>query len=868
MTATPFHAYYTARILDSLQDDDKFIPTFASSDIKVYPYQVGAALFATRSPYTKGVVLMDESGLGKSTEAMLVVTQKWYEGKTRILIVVPNSDLLIQWEKLIENKYSIPFITIANAEQLKTNGETFEQDAVVLTTYDFASQYSELIEKTAWDLTVFEEASLLSSVHKEDNKQAKILKRIAKDSFKLLLTGTPIEKNILDLYGLMYFIDESILPSEQEYMSRYFRKPENYPELAELVSKYCFRTLRSQARHYAKIPERKVITCEFEQSDKEQKLYDLLKAYIDKPQKIAFPEMKPYDLALMLFDLQGSSTPAIRKAIEGIIKRLEKTNGGEQELDEFKAMLTACDDIETDEKLKLLIKALEQCFKLLKKAGANKKAVIFTEKRETQQYLYDALKDSYKTYIYNGSKDYREISGFKTDGEIIISTDNGARGFNLEEASLVINYDLLYNTLKMEQRIDRCHRLNQQNDVIVLNFLNKSNMADVRKLELVNKRMLVADGVFGQTDAILGGFTDNLQKTLKEFQTRTKAQIDAEYEETLLQYEEENRRDVESAEQVLFTTFTSELAKKVKITPKYADERIEKVNSDLWELVKYFFKEYNENHTDCYFVINEEDKTVKATDYTELPFLFYYWTGGQNKRYKALKEFKKIALISPLAKGILNNVECSDTGKLTVEGVMEPCKIAFYTVDILAGRRYTGKVFNLLCGVTESGKQLTNDECLKILSYPIVDYEESGIKHACWLKSHSPGKMDRLVPLDEFIEQSIQDSNSAQAEEIDRMKLKATTDKNALEHTLQDLRTAITDVEKQLEAESSDRMARLTLSRKLGEAKNNLMQKEESIYFDAMRIDLACEEDIKKFLEREQINARLMRHFEIEIIGG
>ena len=86
---------------------------------------------------------------------------------------------------------------------------------------------------------------------------------------------------------------------------------------------------------------------------------------------------------------------------------------------------------------------------------------------------------------------------------------------------------------------------------------------------------------------------------------------------------------------------------------------------------------YLDNFTDCYFVINEEDKTVKATDYTELPFLFYYWTGGQNKRYKALKEFKKIALISPLAKGILNNVECSDTGKLTVEGVTEPCKIAF-----------------------------------------------------------------------------------------------------------------------------------------------------------------------------------------------
>ena len=291
MVSTPFHAYYTARILDSLQDDDKFMPAFASSDIKVYPYQVGAALFATRSPYSKGVVLMDESGLGKSTEAMLVVTQKWYEGKTRILIVVPNADLLVQWQKQIETKYSIPYITILNAEQFQSAGNTFDQDAVILTTFDFAAQNSEEVGKIIWDLTVFEEASLLASVHKEDNKQARILKKIAEGSFKVLLTGTPIEKNILDLYGLMYFIDETILPSEQEYMSRYFRKPENYPELAQLVSKYCFRTLRSQAKQYAKIPERIVITCEFEQSQEEQALYALIQKYIDKPEKIAFPEM-------------------------------------------------------------------------------------------------------------------------------------------------------------------------------------------------------------------------------------------------------------------------------------------------------------------------------------------------------------------------------------------------------------------------------------------------------------------------------------------------------------------------------------------------------------------------------------------------
>ena len=204
MISTPFHAYYTARILESLQDDDKFIPSFASSDIRVYPYQIGAALFATRSPYSKGVVLMDESGLGKSTEAMLVVTQKWYEGKNRILIVVPNSDLLIQWEKLIESKYSIPYVTIAGVEQFQKADNTFEQEAVVLTTFDFATQCSEYVSKVAWDITVFEEASLLASVHKEDNKQARILKEITEGSFKLLLTGTPIEKNILAYVGSGY----------------------------------------------------------------------------------------------------------------------------------------------------------------------------------------------------------------------------------------------------------------------------------------------------------------------------------------------------------------------------------------------------------------------------------------------------------------------------------------------------------------------------------------------------------------------------------------------------------------------------------------------------------------------------------------
>lgn len=176
-------------------------------------------------------------------------------------------------------------------------------------------------------------------------------------------------------------------------------------------------------------------------------------------------------------------------------------------------MLLAAGNIKIDTKLKLFMASLEGVFKLLKKAGANRKAVIFTESRETQNYLEENLKDLYKISIYNGSKDYRAIDNFKSDCELIISTDQGARGFNFEESSLVINYDLLYNTLKMEQRIDRCHRLNQQNDVIVLNFLNKSNM--LKKVSEVSKDKNISDGVtsFVKTYAEVTGKTHLLPQS-------------------------------------------------------------------------------------------------------------------------------------------------------------------------------------------------------------------------------------------------------------------------------------------------------------------------------------------------------------------
>ena len=134
MPQTPFHAYYTARLIDASFNDRDFTPVFASSNIKIYPFQVAAAAFALKSSYQKGVILCDEAGMGKSHEAMLVITQKWLEGCKNILLCITNSDLLVQWTELLDTYYTIPYIALTNNEMYSDNGNSFEQDGIIIST--------------------------------------------------------------------------------------------------------------------------------------------------------------------------------------------------------------------------------------------------------------------------------------------------------------------------------------------------------------------------------------------------------------------------------------------------------------------------------------------------------------------------------------------------------------------------------------------------------------------------------------------------------------------------------------------------------------------------------------------------------------
>lgn len=881
---TSFNAFYTARKLENISD---FLSVYSSSDIEVYPFQIAAADFALNSPYKKGVVLCDESGMGKSHEAMLVAVQKWYEGK-RVVIFVPNFDFIYQWVEIIDRYYTVPYMVIANKEQwdsnINQNGNAFEQEGIVLTTYDFACGYYKYAKKLQWDLAIFEEATALSTVYKEESKQAKILKDITENSFKLLLTGTPIEKNIMNLYGLIYFIDEEILPDEQSFLKKYLRKPENYPELSKIAGRYCFRTLKEQAKQYAKITNRIFITYEYELPKKERELYNMIYNYCNKDNKIAFPEISKYDLTLKMLDIQGSSTAAILRTVKEIIKRIKNIKNSKDEVEELQKIETAAEEIKINVKTKYLISVLENGFKLLKKIKAPKKAVIFTASAVTQKYLYNCLKDKYKTVIYNGSAGYSIINEFKNEAELLISTDYGARGFNLEESAFIVHYDLLYNTLKMEQRIDRCHRLGQNNDVISAAFIDVNNFADVRKLELVNKRTLVTDGVFGITDKVIGGFTKNIKEKFQEISEtiRTSEQIEFEYQNiTLKENKEKNKNSVSEAENILFTTFTKKIANKITITPQYIEDKTKEINEMLWELAKYFFENYNKNNDDCFFIIDEDNKTITASNYKELPYLFYYSTKNGNKRYRSLKkygissDFKphtcRITLTSVIGRGIIENVECACKGTLILDKDVEPCVIALYYLEVYKNKAIYN--YNILLGKTQSGRILNEAECSNILSLALKEnYDENTSSH--WLKISLDNNnryneyrdIDALVDVNHIHNKNKNDLTEAQLEEADRIKLIAQNEKSKLNYEISNLRTKIQELEQTIK-DGKDRVKICKIKKDLIGLKKESMRNEEKLFFEELKIDSEAEDKINELINNDTIKSKLYREFAVNVKG-
>jgi hypothetical protein len=218
------HALTLKSASDSVHNLSRSI---ANAKVDLNPHQVDAALFAFRSPLTKGAILADEVGLGKTIEAGIVLAQRWAERRRRILLILPAT-LRKQWQQEIEEKFFLPTVVLEsrNFNQFQRDGHPnpFEQDGrIVACSYHFASAKSQELRRVNWDLVVIDEAHRLRNVYKPGNKMARNIADAVGSSPKLLLTATPLQNSLMELYGLVSIIDPHVFGDAASFREKFVR---------------------------------------------------------------------------------------------------------------------------------------------------------------------------------------------------------------------------------------------------------------------------------------------------------------------------------------------------------------------------------------------------------------------------------------------------------------------------------------------------------------------------------------------------------------------------------------------------------------------------------------------------------------------
>lgn len=462
--STAYHAKLFAHELSrrhSVGDSEKLASTLLDAQVDLNPHQVEAALFAFKSPFSKGAILADEVGLGKTIEAGLLLSQKWIEGKRRIIIIGP-ANLRKQWSQEIEEKFYLPTMIMEakNYNRMIKDGvrRPFDQKAIIICSFQFAARHADELMTTPWDLAVLDEAHRLRNVYRTDNKIGKALRSALSNSPKVLLTATPLQNSLMELYGLVSIIDEQAFGDAKSFRAQYSRLTGNaqFEELKQRLSPICHRTLRRQVLEYIRYTNRIPITQEFVPSEREQVLYDLVSDYLRRPSLNALPSSQRTLMTLIMRKLLASSTFAIAGALDSLARKLERQLKDDKELrqnleedgadeqeeitadvdgfedeaeewiDEAEPELLTQDDIVAIEseienlrefrelavsitenaKGFSLLQALEAGFQKAEELEAPRKAIIFTESRRTQEYLVRLLSENGfkdKLVLFNGS---------------------------------------------------------------------------------------------------------------------------------------------------------------------------------------------------------------------------------------------------------------------------------------------------------------------------------------------------------------------------------------------------------------------------------------------------------------------------------
>lgn len=357
---TPYHAKYYAHELTrrhAADGVDRLSQSLFDASVDLNPHQIEAALFALRNPLQEGVLLADEVGLGKTIEAALVVCQYWAERRRRLLVICPAS-LRKQWAQELHDKFAVP-TTVVDAVSLRKQSAgdmlaTLQRQvgkAVVIMSYQFAAKLEAELRAVPWDVVVIDEAHKLRNAHRASNRTGQALKRALQGRKKLLLTATPLQNSLMELYGLSTLIDEHLFGDEAAFRKQFMNSGSGLDELRERLASFAKRTLRRDVLEYIKYTERKALTQPFNPTDDEQALYERISAFLQKEDSYALPKQQRHLTALILRKLLASSSHAVAATLVTIRERLQGLLTADTAQDDGSQLverLIAEDDLEQD----------------------------------------------------------------------------------------------------------------------------------------------------------------------------------------------------------------------------------------------------------------------------------------------------------------------------------------------------------------------------------------------------------------------------------------------------------------------------------------------------------------------------------------
>ena len=683
---TDYHAKYYAHELSRVGGSgvDRLDRALFDACVDLNPYQIEAALFALRSPISKGVLLADEVGLGKTIEAGLVLCQYWAERRRHILVIVPAS-LRKQWAIELYEKFNLPSI-ILDAKTFKDQQkigkpDPFRNNQIIICSMHYASSKAEEIKEIAWDIVVIDEAHKLRNAYRQSNRIGQHIRWATEDRKKLLLTATPLQNSLLELYGLSTLIDERLFGDLASFRTQYINSGGDTSSLRERLSNFCWRSLRSQVVEFVSYTERKLITRPFKPTDQEHKLYEAVSGYLKRDETYALPSGQKHLLILLVRKVLASSPHAVAGTLQIMRERLLKirveakkntnalellisdeeidddlldelleneednlineetvaTEPGPQttpkpvdlkkleaEINELEDYIRWARSIGIDTKTKALLKALEIGFNRMEDMGAARKVVIFTESRRTQAWLKNFLegngyagqvltfngtnKDDATGQIYQewvvANKDTGRTTGsrqidiraaiidrFRLHASVLIATEAGAEGLNLQFCSAIVNFDLPWNPQRIEQRIGRCHRYGQKHDVVVINFLNERNEADRRVQELLELKFNLFTGVFGASDDVLGSIeagVDFEHRILEIYQEcRSEEEIQAAFEKLQSDLDEQIQTKMRDTRKLLMEHFDEDVHDRLKVNVVGTQEKLDRIGRMFWGVTKH-----------------------------------------------------------------------------------------------------------------------------------------------------------------------------------------------------------------------------------------------------------------------------------------